>query len=154
MLRLLANAGCQLRRWQAFRPWRTWGRGSCQAMRVRPTRGAPSIWVAGSVWRLGIARLPTGRSALPGESRPAHRPRQRRQLHSVVRVRFWKNFRITECNLWDRYVRGRLYSILYISTNPFYYFWSFFNISYRSTGISNYIITKFSARFVHKLSGK
>jgi len=28
--------------------------------------------------------LPTGRSVLPGESRPAHQPRQRCQLHSVV----------------------------------------------------------------------
>jgi len=36
---------CQLRRWQASEGWRTTGRGSCQAMRVRPTpraRGAAS----------------------------------------------------------------------------------------------------------------
>jgi len=30
--------------------------------------------------------LPASRSALPGESRPAHQPRQRCQLHSLVRV--------------------------------------------------------------------
>jgi len=30
-------------------------------------------------------RVGIGRSALPGESRPAHRPRQRRPLHALVR---------------------------------------------------------------------
>jgi len=31
------NAGRQLRRWRASEAWRTAARGSCQAMRVRPT---------------------------------------------------------------------------------------------------------------------
>ena len=40
----------QLRRWQASGGWRTQGRGSCQAMRVRPpceARGAVG-------WRAGL----------------------------------------------------------------------------------------------------
>jgi len=37
---LPANAGRQLRRWQASGGSRTQARGSCQAMRVRPTPGA------------------------------------------------------------------------------------------------------------------
>jgi len=37
------NAGRQLRRWRACGGWRTWGRGSYQAMRVRLTAGAPGI---------------------------------------------------------------------------------------------------------------
>jgi len=32
---------CQLRRWQASEAWRTTARVNCQAMRVRPTAGAP-----------------------------------------------------------------------------------------------------------------
>jgi len=35
------NAGRQLRRWRASEAWRTAARGRCQAMRVRPTAGAP-----------------------------------------------------------------------------------------------------------------
>jgi len=41
----------------------------------------------GSGWRLRIVESPAGRSRLPGESRQAHEPRQRRQLHAVIRVR-------------------------------------------------------------------
>jgi len=37
------NAGRQLRRWRASEGWRTTARGSCQAMRVRPTCGAPGV---------------------------------------------------------------------------------------------------------------
>jgi len=40
---LLPNAGRQLHRWQASEGWRTQARGSCQAMRVRPTRGARGV---------------------------------------------------------------------------------------------------------------
>ena len=48
-------------------------------------------WVARSVWRLRIVRLPAGRSVLPGESRPAHEPRQRRPLHALVRWAYKSN---------------------------------------------------------------
>ena len=41
-------------------------------------------WDSASAWRLRVVALPAGRSVLPGESRPAHQPRQRCQLHSVV----------------------------------------------------------------------
>ena len=34
---------CQLRRWRACEGWRTAERGSCQAMRVRLTPGAPGV---------------------------------------------------------------------------------------------------------------
>ena len=40
-----------------------------------------------TAWRLRIVWSPAGRSVLPGESRPAHQPRQRCQLHSAVRER-------------------------------------------------------------------
>jgi len=41
--------------------------------------------VAGSGWRLRMVGLSAGRSVLPGESRPAHEPRQRCPLHALVR---------------------------------------------------------------------
>ena len=41
-------------------------------------------WATRSSWRLRLVVTPTGRSALPGKSRPAHEPRQRCQLHALV----------------------------------------------------------------------
>ena|GEM_PF-4931783 len=55
------NAGRQLRRWQAGEAWRTWGRGSCQAMRVRPTakvRGTLDLRKRLEVARCRIANRP------------------------------------------------------------------------------------------------
>jgi len=50
---LLPNAGRQLRRWQACEGWRTAAGGRYQAMRVRPTPGAPGV--LGRQKRLGVA---------------------------------------------------------------------------------------------------
>ena len=57
-------------------------------MRVRPTPEALRISVIGDDWRLGEVVTPAGRSVLPGRSRPAQGPRQRRPLHALVRGHF------------------------------------------------------------------
>jgi len=41
-------------------------------------------WVVAVVLRLRVVVTPIGRSGLPGESRPAHEPRQRCPLHALV----------------------------------------------------------------------
>ena len=43
-------------------------------------------WGTRNGWRLGDVASPTGRSVLPGRSRPAHEPRQWCQLHALVGV--------------------------------------------------------------------